>query len=97
MTISMNYICSILGTMMGITDTVGNIPGFLSPEVVGWLTTAHVRDRSMEMCPGGPDSYFSLGKKSLDPPKLQGKNLRTPPKLQGKNQRTPPPNCWGKS
>ena len=44
------------------------------------------RDRTLEMSPGGSKFTFSPGKKSSDPPKLQGKNRSTPPKLQGKNR-----------
>ncbi|XP_067934784.1 sialin-like [Watersipora subatra] len=29
------------GTLMGITNTIATIPGFLGPQVVGWLTTQH--------------------------------------------------------
>ena len=37
------------------------------------------RDRTLEMSPGGGSKFtFSPGKKSSDPPKLQGKNPRTP-------------------
>ncbi len=39
-----------------------------------------LRDRSMEMCPGGvPDSDFRPGKKRRPPPKLRGKKRRPPP------------------
>ena len=27
---------------MGITNTIATIPGFLGPQVVGWLTTENV-------------------------------------------------------
>ena len=31
-----------LGTMMGIASTLSSIPGFLAPEVVGWITNSGV-------------------------------------------------------
>ena len=58
-----------------------------------------LRDRAMEMCPGGvPDSHFRQGKKRGTPPKLQGKNRGTPPpKLQGKKRGAPPPLIVGEN
>ena len=65
-----------------------------------------IRDRAMEMCPGGvPDSHFRQGKNRGTPPKLQGKNRGTPPlnsreKIEGpplivgENPSTPVNNRW---
>ena len=36
------------GTLMGITNTVGNIPGFVTPYVAGALTEGNVSPTSIQ-------------------------------------------------
>lgn len=33
---------SFLGIIHGVMNTLGTVPGFLAPQVVGWLTTTNV-------------------------------------------------------
>ena len=56
------------------TETLLKNSIFILPYSMVSLRDILVRDRSMEMCPGGNRFTFSAGKKSSDtpPPKLQG-------------------------